>query len=370
MSARSDVGRVRTKNEDAFSVADLDDGARLESGPAPRSFDVRARGILLVVSDGMGGHAAGEVASAMVVDSLRRSLEVPGLDTSSMQRLIDNAVKRANTDVFEAARATRKAGMGATLTAVLVHHHEAYVAGVGDSRAYILRQGRLRQITKDQSFVQLLVDAGALTLEEAKLSNQKNLILQGMGLKDDVQVSIGRLQLRRGDRLLLCSDGLSNLVSDDELRAVLISERDLAAACERTIELANSRGGDDNITAIVAALDGEGLPLPTTTETLTQTFEILQAYDPGGPAARPRPDAPAASPAAAAPAAATPAAATPAAAAPAAAAPAAAAPAAAAPAPAAGTPAGATRPPRRSWLPYLLIALVVLGAGVAFALLR
>ncbi len=340
VSARSDVGRVRTNNEDAFSVADLDTGARQGSGPAPSEFDVQQRGILLIVSDGMGGHAAGEVASALVVDSLRRSLEAPGADTSGMQRLIDNAVKRANADVFETARATRRTGMGATLTAVLIHHDEAYVAGVGDSRAYILRQGRLRQITKDQSFVQLLVDAGAMTPEEARTSSQKNVILQGMGLKDDVQVSIGRLQLRRGDRLLLCSDGLSNLVPDDELRT-LLGEPDLAAACNRTIDLANQRGGDDNITAILAALDGDGLPLPLAGETLTQTFELLQAYDPTGTSKA----APAAAPPPAAPSAAAP-----------------------RPAPVAHPTAAAA--PGRSWLPYVLFAVIVVGAALAVGLTR
>lgn len=339
VSARSDVGQVRTNNEDAFSVADLDTGARLDSGPAPSGFDVQERGILLVVSDGMGGHAAGEVASALVVDSLRRSLSAPGVDTSGMQRLIDNAVKRANADVFEAARATRKQGMGATLTAVLVHHDEAYIAGVGDSRAYLLRQGRLRQMTKDQSFVQLLVDAGAMTPEEAKVSSQKNVILQGMGLKDDVQVSIGRLQLRRGDRLLLCSDGLSNLVPDDELR-VLVGDPDLAVACNRTVDLANQRGGHDNITAIVAALDGDGLPLPSTSETLTQTYEVLQQYDPSGKTA--------AAPPAAAPAPAH-------------------APAASAPRPAPAPGAAPSAPRQASWA-YVVVAIVVLAVAVVVAI--
>ncbi len=288
--ARSDVGRVRKNNEDSFMVTDLDTGARVEEAGAQTSFDVRERGILMVVSDGMGGHAAGEVASALVVDSLRKSLGEPGADESSMQRLIDSAVKRANTDVFEAARETRKKGMGATLTAILVHHDEAYVAEVGDSRAYLLRAGRLRQITKDQSFVQLLVDAGAITPEQAKVSERKNVILQGMGLQEDVQVSIGRLRLRRGDRLLICCDGLSNLVNDDELRD-LLNTLDLTAACNRMVDLANERGGDDNITAIVASLDGAGLPVPGPDETVTQTFEVLQEFEQGGKKTSERPPA-------------------------------------------------------------------------------
>ena len=275
--ARSDVGRVRANNEDAFTVTDLDTGDRLDGATAPSRLDVQQRGILLLVSDGMGGHAAGEVASALVVDSLRKSLGESGAETSSMQRLVDNAVRRANADVWEAAKATRKQGMGATLTAVLVHQTVAYVAAVGDSRAYLMRSGRIRQITKDQSFVQMLVDAGAITPEEAKNSPQKNIILQSMGREKNVTVSIGRLSLRRGDRLLVCSDGLSNLVNDDEL-ADFLNRPDVSAAANGMIEMANERGGDDNVTAIVAELDGEGLKLPSSAERVTQTLEVLQEY--------------------------------------------------------------------------------------------
>lgn len=288
--ARSDMGRVRKNNEDSFMVTDLDSGERVEDAGAQTAFDVRKLGILMVVSDGMGGHAAGEVASALVVDSLRKSLGSAGADEPSMQRLIDSAVKRANSDVFEAARETRKKGMGATLTAILVHHDEAYVAEVGDSRAYLLRSGRLRQITKDQSFVQLLVDAGAITPEQAKVSDRKNVILQGMGLQEDVQVSIGRVRLRRGDRLLICCDGLSNLVHDAELRD-LLQTPDLATACNRMVDLANERGGDDNITAIVAALDGVGLPVPPPDESVTETFDVLQEFSHDGKSTSQRPAA-------------------------------------------------------------------------------
>ena len=286
--ARTDIGRVRTNNEDSFTVADLDTGAQINSSETATRLDVQERGVLLVVSDGMGGHAAGEVASALVVDSLRRSLGEAGADNTSMQRLIDAAVKRANIDVFYAARASRKRGMGATLTAVLVHRTDAYVASVGDSRAYLLRAGRLRQITKDQSYVQLLIDAGAMTPEQARQSDQKNIILQAMGQEPNVQVTIGRLSLRSGDRLLICSDGLTGKVRDEELAAMLVGP-DLAAGCRAMIKLANDRGGEDNVTAIVALVEGEGLPAPGPRETVTHTFEVLQDEGPvkHRPAAKP-----------------------------------------------------------------------------------
>lgn len=276
VAARSDVGRVRTSNEDAFLVADLDTGVRIEDASAMTEMDVRERGVLMVVSDGMGGHAAGEVASALVVDSLRASLG-ESVNVESMERLVEQAVQRANADVFEAARDKSKEGMGATLTAVLVHKQEAYIAEVGDSRAYVLRQGRLRQMTKDQSFVQVLLDSGAITSEQAKNFANKNWIVQAMGLEPNVHVSLGRLQLRRGDRLLLCCDGLYSHVEDKELGEIL-EDDNLSVACSRMIDLANERGGSDNVTVIAAKVDGDGLPDADYDESLTQTFEVLKEF--------------------------------------------------------------------------------------------
>jgi PPM family protein phosphatase len=272
---RSDVGLVRTNNEDAFLASDLESGVRLET-PAV-DVDVRDRGILVVVSDGMGGHAAGDVASALVVESMHRWLSDPAADHSSLQRLIDGAVRRANAEVQFAARAAERRGMGATLTAVLFHDQEAYVAEVGDSRGYLLRAGKLRQITKDQSFVQVLLEAGVLTSEQAKDSPQKNVILQAMGREEAVQAAIGRLGLWHGDRLLLCCDGLSNVVQDAELEAML-GDHDSSTICDRMIALANERGGADNLTAVVVIVEGEGLPLPNVDEDTTQTLHVLQEY--------------------------------------------------------------------------------------------
>jgi hypothetical protein len=143
--------------------------------------------------------------------------------------------------------------MGATLVALFIRGDEAYIAEVGDSRGYLLRKGRLRQITRDQSLVQLLVDQGVMTPDEARASPSKNVILQAMGLAKDVRVAIARLRLRAGDRFVLCSDGITNPVSDPELQKIL-TDSEPRAACETMIALANDRGGDDNQTAIVADL--------------------------------------------------------------------------------------------------------------------
>lgn len=275
VAARTDIGRVRTNNEDAFTVTDLETGARLEAVASAGALDVRDKGVLLALSDGMGGHQAGEVASALVLDSLRASMQTG--ETDAIDAKIEAAVRRANADVVMAARTDDRGGMGATLTAIFIGGPDAYVAEVGDSRAYLLRAGRLRQMTRDQSLVQMMVDQGILSKEAARISPHKNVILQAMGLADDVRVAIARLQLRRGDRLLLCSDGLSNALSDDELLEILGSG-DPTVACDRLIERGNEVGGEDNLTAIVGQLEGEGLEPPKPAESVTSTFEVIKEY--------------------------------------------------------------------------------------------
>lgn len=273
--ARTDVGRVRDHNEDAFAVCDLATGAALATPVA--SLDVREQGVLMVVADGMGGHAAGEVASALVVESLRKALSEVPPDHGPLQRLLDAAVRRVNQEVFRKAQSVERKGMGATLTAVLVHDAEAWVAEVGDSRAYLLRGGTLRQVTKDQSYVQVLLDAGVLTPAQARTSPQKNIILQAMGLEESVTVSLGRIALRRGDRFLLCSDGLWGKLEDTELRDQLADER-FAGAPARMVDLANERGAEDNVTAVVAEVGGDGVPELRAGEAGEPPVEVLQEY--------------------------------------------------------------------------------------------
>jgi hypothetical protein len=168
--------------------------------------------------------------------------------------------------------------MGATLTAIFIRGTEAFIAEVGDSRGYLLRNGRLRQMTRDQSMVQMLVDQGVLSREDARKAPGKNVILQAVGLAPDVRVAIGRLELRRGDRLMLCSDGVSNQMSDEEPRQIL-TKSEPREACETMIALANERGGEDNETVIVADVLGEDLNEPMEFETVTSTFEVMQAFE-------------------------------------------------------------------------------------------
>jgi serine/threonine protein phosphatase PrpC len=292
--AKSDVGRTRKTNEDACSITELASGDVIDAEDVDRTVDVGSRGLLLALSDGMGGHQAGEVASALVLETLQHELQreadVP------IDKHLEAAVQRANQIVHDAAKSADRAGMGATLTAVFVRATQAYIAEVGDSRGYVLRGGRLRQMTRDQSLVQLLVDQGVMSAAEARDAPSKNVILQAMGLDTDIRVAIGRLELRRGDRLLLCSDGITNEVTDEELRQIL-TDSTPREACETMVALANERGGRDNQTVIVGDVLGEDLPSPMEFETLTSTFEVLQSFQTGPKPSPPPAEAPVAEPA-------------------------------------------------------------------------
>jgi serine/threonine protein phosphatase PrpC len=289
----TDVGVVRKNNEDSFLIADLE--RETEADRAWHDAPVGSKGILLAVSDGMGGAAAGEIASAMTVGSLRQWLgdNHEGVGTHV---LIKEAVEEANRNVFDAAQDTERRGMGATLTAVLVRGRMAHIAEVGDSRAYLIRQGRIRQVTRDQSYVQLLVEQGVVTREQAEKSPHRNVILQAMGHRGDVVVAVGRLELRSGDTFVLCSDGLSGKMTEAEMRDIVESSTDFPEAATRMIAIANERGGEDNITVVLARVSGEGVPAVEPSDGITRTLQSIQDVDllerSSPPAAAPAPVAP------------------------------------------------------------------------------
>lgn len=273
--ARTDTGLVRPTNEDSFVVADLTSGCAFHVPAVASCVEVGERGVLLAISDGLGGHAAGEVASALVVDSLRRSMtrSIPW-DPREVDDLVEDAAKQANRVVWNAARRPGLERMGATLTAVFIHGPFAHIAEVGDSRAYLLRGGTIRQVTHDQSYVQLLIDHGVAP-RDAHKSPLSGMVLQAMGTKPDVKVAIGRLALRQGDCLVLCSDGLSNKVGSAEMRASVLWSRHLDVACDGMVDLAKKRGGDDNITLILAGVGGDAPPL-VAGESIEDTFEEVR----------------------------------------------------------------------------------------------
>jgi protein phosphatase len=253
----TDVGKWRPGNEDAFLVTGLTAGSGFNASAGEHCPD--ERGALLVVADGMGGAAAGEVASAMAVATLREVLTGMPVEQNIGEQL-KRATESANESIWTRAQQDgRLCGMGSTLTAALVRDGIAYISQVGDSRAYLIRGERIRQLTKDQSLVQLLIDLGDITPEEAAHHPQKKVILQALGAKPKVKAEMTTVELCRDDYLILCSDGLSNQVTPAEMREVVAQSPDPETACWQLVELANERGGEDNITVIVARFDGENL---------------------------------------------------------------------------------------------------------------
>jgi protein phosphatase len=278
---RTDVGQTRDHNEDSFLVADL--SRRIASlQPEVREHEVGGRGSLFVVADGMGGAAAGEIASDMAVETIYNHMTGTwGNDQEqSEQRFayrLKEAVEIANQKIHEYAKAhPEHRGMGTTTTAAGIFSGALYLTQIGDSRGYLIRAGTIIQITKDQSLMQRLVDAGELTEEEAAVSERRNIILQALGPDPHVKVDLTRQELRRGDILLMCSDGLSGQVKNDDMLRIVSAAPDLVAACKQLIDLANERGGPDNITCIIARFGGDGLPEPDGSEPVGhQVYPLL-----------------------------------------------------------------------------------------------
>lgn len=306
---RTDVGRTREHNEDAFVVADLTrNNATLQ--PDVRTHATGAKGTLFMVADGMGGAAAGEVASDMavkvVLEELTRGwVERNVTSAEGFVRAIKTATKAANEQINAyASNRPEFRGMGTTATIAGLLGDTLYLAQVGDSRAYLVREGVARQITKDQSLMQKLIEAGELTEEEAAHSERRNIILQALGPEPTVKIDLTHQQVRRGDTLVLCSDGLSGQVAREEIAEIVTNERDLTSACKALIDRANARGGPDNITVIVARFEGAGLvdaggadevahrvfPLPETGQTPAMSVDrvIGEKTQPVEAAQRPR----------------------------------------------------------------------------------
>ena len=246
----TDVGRVRTNNEDCFRIV------------APLH--------LFVLSDGMGGEAHGEVASAMAVETVvKHCLE--GLDNpavtvygeqqaawSEKTKRLSSATHLANAKVFASAQQhTEQKGMGATLTAAWINGSTLSIAHVGDSRAYLLRSGTLQQLTSDHSLVAEQVRHGILTTAEAEESQMQSVLLRALGSQADVQVDAEEHMVYARDMLLLCSDGLTRMLIEPEIAATLQSEPDATRAAQKLVDLANDRGGSDNITVIVVRIGAE-----------------------------------------------------------------------------------------------------------------
>ena len=249
----SDVGRVRTNNEDAFRI-------------------VEPQG-LFILSDGMGGEANGEVASAMAVETIAKfcsnsqeskqdsgaTLSGTVLDSwSAPTKKLQNAVFQANFEIYKAAQEhPEQRGMGATLTVGWINGSKLSLAHVGDSRAYLLRAGGLQQLTSDHSLVAEQVRRGIITPQQAEESEMQSVLLRALGAHAEVDVDMEEVELFPRDLLLFCSDGLTRMVTEPEIAGVLQSETDPASAAQKLVDLANERGGMDNVTVVVARVEEE-----------------------------------------------------------------------------------------------------------------
>jgi protein phosphatase len=265
----TDVGRVRTNNEDAFAAIDITTGLRIDAARESHQL-VGSRGVLLMISDGMGGENAGEIASEIVVDTLGKRLAATTDEDSA--RALAESVELANERVLGASLDPGRSGMGATVVAALIVGNEAITAEVGDSRAYVVREGVATLITKDQTYVQLLQDQGLLTPEMIAFSKARNVVLQAVGKSDELTVAQRRLALRNGDVLVLCSDGLTAYVDEAEIASAL--EGSTASGVRALVALANERGGKDNTTVLVGRVIGG--PSPRSEERVSDTMEIIR----------------------------------------------------------------------------------------------
>ncbi len=239
----TDIGLVRRDNQDSYAIRVLDDELAIA-----------------VVCDGMGGALAGNVASAVAVEAFAAALEdacregIPP-DRERKQELLRSACRTANAQVFKlSAHNPEYRGMGTTLVAALILSHEVYIVNVGDSRCYLLRGGELKQLTLDHSVVQTLVNNGSITPEQARTHPRKNLITRAVGIEDKVESDPYHFDRQEGDVILLCSDGLSNVVDGTSLAELLTCHPDPEECCRALLARAVEQGAPDNVTAVVAQL--------------------------------------------------------------------------------------------------------------------
>lgn len=294
--ATSHVGRVRRGNEDNYLLLNISRSRAWTSEQAngefvieSQKFDVDENGIVLAVSDGMGGALAGEVASKMAVESVSEKLLLndddatltPEANQYNLISRLYNATVYANYLVHQQGRSDPQfQGMGATFTGIGVTPEGVDIIQVGDSRAYLIRKGKIYQVTKDQSLVQQLIDAQQISAEEAETHTLKNVILQALGAQNEIYPVSARLIPNRDDVLLLCSDGLSNKVSAANMQKHVLENLDhLEQACAELVKEANENGGEDNITVVLARLSGDNLSEPEGEEVQLELIDLGNIHD-------------------------------------------------------------------------------------------
>ncbi|MGI8849366.1 MAG: PP2C family protein-serine/threonine phosphatase [Pyrinomonadaceae bacterium] len=294
--ATSHVGRVRRGNEDNYLLLSISSAKTWTSTQDAKefiiesqNFEVDTEGVILAVSDGMGGALAGEVASKMAVDTIsqiflnddsEKTLE-PDIDNQSLVGKLYAATLYANHLIHQQGRTDPQfAGMGATFTSVGITPEAVDLIQVGDSRTYLIRNGQIHQVTKDQSLVQQLIDAQQILPEEAETHTLKNVILQALGAQKEIYPVSSRLLPRRGDVFLLCSDGLSNKITAPVMQQIVLKNiKQLQIAAAELVKEANENGGEDNITLILAKLTGDSLPEATEEAIKLESLNLGNIHD-------------------------------------------------------------------------------------------
>jgi protein phosphatase len=294
--ATSHIGRVRKGNEDNYLLLHISSSKTWTCSQEAnefiiesQKFEVDEKGVVLAVSDGMGGALAGEVASKMAVETVGGQLlndDLNKTDTSeitndSLIEKLYEATVYANHLIHRQGRSdSQYSGMGATFTAAGITRRTIDLVQVGDSRAYLVRGKKIYQVTKDQSLVQQLIDAKQISPEEAETHSLKNVILQALGAQNEIYPVPARFAPRRDDILLICSDGLSNKVGSADMQRIVLNNLDkLHLASAELVKSANERGGEDNITLILAKLSGDDLPESTDEAIKLETLDFGSIHD-------------------------------------------------------------------------------------------
>jgi protein phosphatase len=294
--ATSHVGRVRKGNEDNYLLLDITNSQSWISSQdigdfyiLSQNFEVDENGIVLAVSDGMGGALAGEVASEMAVTIVGDRLSngdpeatvSPETNNATLIEKLYESTLYANHIIHREGRTVPEYNqMGATFTGVGITKQAVDITQVGDSRAYLIRNSSIKQLTKDQSLVQQLIDSGQIQPEEAESHAFKNVILQALGAQPEIFPVAYRLIPQRGDVLLVCSDGLSNKIRNADMLKIIMENFDnLPNACAQLVKIANDNGGEDNITVVLARLTGSSLLEPTEEEAQVFTLNFSNIHD-------------------------------------------------------------------------------------------
>ena len=243
----TDVGQVRTVDEDSILAADLSFGVNSES----------SKFLLLAVADGMGGHAKGEEASKIALNAIASAVIPDLLNNTPFTKILEKGIQNANQDILDyTAENPEASGMGTTSVCAVVKDNQIHLANVGDSRAYRVSDDEICRVTKDHSYVQALIDEDEITEEQAREHPRKNEITRAVGIMPSIEVDTMKLTLDSDESLLLCCDGVIAHLSDDDIHKIIRDSPDPQTACQEIVDMANERGGSDNISLIILSSEG------------------------------------------------------------------------------------------------------------------